>query len=98
MKGAIKITAKDGRTYLPTFTITTEGYVPSYGWAGINCPVKVVPNTRDVSADPSPVKTINGKYIYMLPGGEEFVPGDEQVRTVPFVDKDAFGGNYRRSV
>ncbi len=80
------------------YTITTEGYVPSYTFKGIECPVKVISTRRTMQDYPMPVRSLEGnRLIYALPGGLDITPKDVQAEIIPF-PKNEFGGNYRRSL
>lgn len=83
----------DNRTY----TITSEGYVPSFQYKKINCPVKVVVDKRNASDFPTPVRTLEGKYVYALPGGDSITPDRAQAPVIEFAPKD-FNGTYRRTL
>lgn len=77
------------------YTITSEGYIPSYNYKDwIQCPVKVFPDTRSADKFPNPVRTETGRLIFMLPGGIEIAP-DDTSKIIEFIK---VGGNERRGL
>jgi len=80
-----------------TYTITSEGYVPSYTYKGIHCPVKVVTDKRNANDYPIPVRTLDNKYVYALPGGLSITPDHPQAPVIEFAPKE-FNGTYRRTL
>lgn len=80
-----------------TYTITSEGYVPSYLYKGIQCPVRVVMKSNHAADFPTPVRTLDNKYVYALPGGDCITPDTPQAPVIPFAVK-GFNGNYRRGL
>ncbi len=68
------------------YTITSEGYIPSYNYKDrIQCPVKVAPDTRSSDKFPNPVRTETGRLIFMLPGGIEIAP-DVTTKIIEFTE------------
>lgn len=78
-----------------TYTITSEGYIPSFKFIDIECPVKVAIASRDKF--PDPVRSESGRLIFMLPGGMEIAPEHTQAKTLKFASSE-FGGAHRRSI
>lgn len=77
------------------YTITSEGYIPSYNYKDlIQCPVKVMPERRNSDKFPNPVRNAEGRLIFMLPGGIEIAPKDAGHRIVAFEESN---GNERRA-
>lgn len=76
------------------YTITSEGYIPSYNYKDrIQCPVKVAPYSRS-NKFPAPVRSETGRLIFMLPGGIEITP-DVTTKIIEFTEAD---GNERRGL
>ena len=78
------------------YTITSEGYVPSFNYKGIQCPVKVHP-LKNVNHFPPPIRTLDNKLIYALPGGGSITPKRPQAPVIDFAS-NKFSGIYRRSL